>query len=392
MRAIFLILAIPLVVFSSVPMSPVYVFEGSREYLRIDVDLSAYLSQNLLTLQDIIDIANGKEILVDKSRLELLGNEGFMMSPQIRGLVYLGLGSRAFKIGAFGYLQSDVAFNLPKEFMRVIFGDVEYNEDMKKEFDIFRGGVYAKSGGTFGWKMGNLSLAVSGGAYLPLVIFTKDSTALFEYHSSLSEGKVEAKIAGNVRLLSALSSFSNVDTSKVVDSLGYYADVGAVLDLGRLKVGGGINGITISPAKVSYEGSMKISWEASLVNLELNQKGPDYEISNELRSIPPEDAPLPMEYVAFASYDLGGLELSGRLAGGGKSNKYGFGLSLWKLLTFDFETLGKGMWKKSVQLDIDFRSVRMSAEIGVVDTGGLLNFDTDKMTGLTVYMGMSMGW
>ncbi len=395
-RFALLTLMIPVFIFPFIPTlwneSPVMIFDSPSLF---EFGVRALVDQNLFTLEDASRIIGGEEIVIDRSRLEML-DLGLVLNPKAAISDRIWLGTHSFKLGIGALMDVGVNFFVPKGIMRVILGDVDFDEDIEEEFQIASGGIFSKVGGLIGFKVFGFDIAVSAGAYLPLLWFTEDSKALFYYHSDSDMATVRTGISGDVKVLSAVSSFENVDEvlSDIQNDLGYYVDLGIMKSFGKLKIFGGFNNVTIEPAYVKYFGYASVSFQATYSNLQIDTSEPQIQLPENLEELPePTSVELPIEYVGGLSYDLGWLEIGGFIKSLPSISlmTYGGYLSLFKILWLDAASKGS-TWFKDVGVNLDLKLMRITLSLGVIDYGGLLNFDLSKMTGLNAYIGISMGW
>ena len=402
MKKLLLLALIPVIYFgfnsSLMFENPVMIFDSPRKYIDLsDFQMSVSLDQNLFSIKDVITMAEGSEVVLDKSKLELM-KDGFKLSPVVSMDEYVGLGFGSFKLGMIVNLRSNISMKLPYEMMEVLFGNVETTDTKESTFNIFNGGLVAKAGINLGFGIGkNINIGIAGGLYVPMIWFDKNSKAHFLYRSDEDTATVEMKIDGDVRLLSALSSLQNLenlDANKLTSSAGYYLSIGASAKFGNLKMSGGINDISLQPAKLSYEGYSKVSFDASLVNLELNQSNPTMEIPEDLSELAsPEEVSIPMKLFAAANYKLSLLNFGAHFKSTTdfEDKEFGGYIDLANILWIDMTNIGPA-WKKTLGLNLDLRILRLSASIGAIDYAGLFNFDTSKMTGITISAGFGMGF
>ncbi len=377
--------------------NPVMMLDSPRKYVNLsEFQMSVSLDQNLFSIKDIMTMAEGSKVVLDNSKLELM-KDGFKLSPVVSMNEYVGMGFGSFRLGAIANLENDISMYLPYELMEILFGKVEMNETKESTFNIFNGGLVAKAGLNLEFGIGGkLRLGISGGIYIPTLWFDENSKAHFLYRSDEDTATVEMKIDGDVRLLSALPSLkgSEIDSDMLIKSGGYYISLGAFAKFGNLKIAGGINDITLQPAKLPYEGYSAVSFEASLVNMKPNQTEPKMEMPEDLTELPsPEEVSIPMKLFGAVEYKLAFLNLGAHLKSTTdfKDKEIGGYIDLANVLWLDLTNTGPA-WKKAVGLNLDLRILRISASIGVIDYAGLLNFDTSKMTGLTVSAGFGMGF
>ncbi len=402
MKKLLMILLVPAIYFgfsSSLWFeNPVMMLSSPRKYVDLsDFQMSISLDQNLFSIKDITTMAEGSKVVLDKSKLDLM-KSGFRLSPVVSMNEYLGMGFGSLRLGAIANLENNISLYLPYELMEVLFGKVEMNKTKESTFNIFNGGLVAKAGLNLSFETGNnLKFGISGGIYVPTLWFDKNSKAHFLYRSDENTATVEMKINGDVRLLSALpnlENMENLDTSELVNSAGYYLSVGAGANFGNLEVAAGVNDISLKPANLSYEGYSRVSFEASLVNLKFNQSGPIVEKPEKFTKLrDPEKASIPMKLFAAAEYKISFVSIAAHFESTTdfKDKEYGAYVDLANILWLDLTNTGPA-WKKALGLNLDLRILRMSASVGVIDYAGLFNFDTSKMTGLTVSAGFGIGF
>ena len=397
MKKIALLVLLPALYFGFInslwSYNPAMIFDSPREYLGLEINVLADLDQNLFNLEDASKLIGGETLVIDKTRLETM-EHGFILSPVLGSKGTLWIGSRSFKLGAAVSLDGDLDMKLPPELMNVIFGNVDYDENIDKDFGMFSGGIYAKLGALIGFSFKNFELALEGGVYSPILWFDENSKAHFYYRSDKDEGRVETGVNVSVRLFSIVSSLEDLEEMDLTENAGYYIDLGVLANFGKLKVSAGVKNITLSSAKLGYEGYANVSFAATYSNFELETDDPSFEISKEFTALPePTSVEIPLELNGAISYDLSFLKLGTHLRylidSGYK--EYGAYLSLLDLLWIDF-TGNDLAWKKTIGLNIDLRLIRITAVAGVIDYGGILNFDPSKMTGLSVSVGAGLGF
>ena len=145
---------------------------------------------------------------------------------------------------------------------------------------------------------------------------------------------------------------------------------------------------------MNYEGYSRVSFEASLSNFEFGSNGPNMEIPDDLSQLPtPEDVQIPMKIFAAAEYRTSFVRLAAHFKSTTDFSEKEFGayVDLANVLWLDFTSV-KPAWRKTIGLNLDLRFLRMTASIGVIDYAGILNFDTSKMTGLSISMGFGVGF
>ena len=403
MKKILLLLVIPVVYFGFNSAlwfeNPVMIFDSPREYLNLsDFQMSFGMDQNLFSIKDIMELAKGSEVVLDDSKLELM-KTGFKLSPIVSIDEYFGIGSRSFKLGVRMNIDNDVSLNLPYELMEVVFGKVGVNDSREATFNLLSGGFLAKMGVDLGLSLGkNLKLGISAGAYLPILWFDEDSEVRFFYRSDEKTATVEMGMNGDVRLLSAFSSLDNldeIDTNELLENAGYYASLGVMMKFGSLKVAGGINDISIQPAKLKYEGYSEVSFEASLSNLEnFGVSGPDFEVPDTFSELSePESVEIPMKIFAAAEYETSFLNIALHFKSTTDFSEKEMGIyaGLANVLWIDLTNEGAA-WKKTAGLNLDLRLVRLSASVGAIDYSGPFNFDISKMTGISASIGFGIGF
>ncbi|MCD6449366.1 MAG: hypothetical protein J7L34_02515 [Thermotogaceae bacterium] len=398
-----LVVLISAIAFSMIPTlypdNPVFVFETPRECLDIsDMNAGLGLSNNLITIDDINRLLTGEKIVFDATRLEMIGNDGFLLFPKVLVSDYIGLGIGNVKLGVNAKISANITANLPVEAMRFIFGDYDFGESLSATFTLFKGGIFGQGGALFGLKLGSFSMAVEGGAYVPLIVFDKDSKSLFYYSSNEDEGSFEIALKGDQKLYSLLNSldsptFSSEDLS---NAAGYYLNFGIMWDVGDFKVAAALNNFSIKPANLEYSGYVYVTFEASYSNFEFNSATPVVEYTEgELQQLEePIELTIPYEVNLFASYEWSVFDFAfhGKLVPDMDYSEYGGYISLWNMLWADFTYLPGGLWKKEAGLNIDIKALRLTAAAGVIDAGGIFNFDPSKMTGLSVNVGVGIGF
>ncbi len=402
MKKLILLVLIPAVYFGFAnflwPSNPVMVFDNPRATLDIsEFQVSLDLNQNLFSVEDMMKMAKGEKVVLDKSRLNLLKG-GLYLSPALSISEYLGIGVGSARFGIGASAESNISLMLPHELMEVIFGNAEIGETKESTFNILSGGLFAKVGGVFGIGIKDkYFIALSGGTYLPLLWFDKESKAHFYYSSDEEKASVEVKVNGNVRLLSVLPSFENfeeLDLNGLTGNFGYYLDIGAMAKFGDVKVAGGVSNISVVPANLGYEGYASVSFEASLVNLEMSETEPKESLPEKLSKLPePIPVKMPMEISVAALYDFPIAEIGAHYKGIPDlgTSEFGVYLSLLNTIWMDITSAGPA-WKKTVGLNLDLHLMRLTATAGIIDYGGLFNLDPSKMTGVTVSAGFGLGF
>ncbi len=377
--------------------NPVMIFDSPREYLNLsDFQIGINLDQNLLSIDDLMTMAKGSEVILDESKLELM-KEGFKFFPMVSMSEHVGFGFGSFRLGINANVENGIRLTLPKELTEVLFGKVDTNTTKESTFNILSGSLFAKTGLNLGFGIGkNLKVGVEIGAYVPILWFDDRSQSHFFYRSDEETATVEMKIDGNVRFLSAVPNVKDFDisTDELLEGAGYYASFGAMMSFGKLRVVAGLNDVSIQPAKLSYEGYSRVSFEASLSNLEFGSSGPNVEIPDDLSQLPtPEDVQIPMKIFAAAEYRTSFINLVAHFKSTTDFSEKEFGayVDLANVLWMDFTSVGVA-WRKMIGLNLDLRFLRMTASIGVIDYAGILNFDTSKMTGLSISMGFGVGF
>jgi hypothetical protein len=376
--------------------NPAMIFDGPRVFLNLsEMNLSLDLDQNALTLVDASNLVGGEKIVIDPSRLELL-KDGLKIFPNafVDESVWLGFGS--FRLGANLKAESDVSASLPYDLFRVIFGDVNYTENIEKEFSLFKGSVSLKLGGMLGFGLGDFKFAFSGGAFLPVISFDPDKKIKFYYYSDEDTATVQTGISGSVRMLSALPSiknFDNLDVSEMLNNAGYYLDAGILWKPGKFEIAFAVNNITIKPAVARYEGYAEVSYSATYSNFELETSDPSFDVPDDLTPLSsPDEVSMNMKCTAAVSYDMGYLQLGAHAKFVPDiSTEWGIYAGLLNFLWIDLTNTGSA-WKKSVGIELDLRLIGIKAMLGVIDYGGLLNIDPSKMTGLSVSAGFGLGF
>ncbi len=381
------------------PDNPAFAFESPRKHLDLSgMNARLGFTSNLITIGDVNNLLTGEKIIFDASRLDLIGDDGFLLLPNILVPNHINVGFRNMKFGVNSRFFSNVSMNLPKETMRFVFGDYDFGESLDSTFTLLKGGIYSEAGLLFGLKLGDISMALEGGAYVPYIWFDKESISSFHYSSNEDEGGFELALSGKQKLYSLLNSFDSieVDSEKLINSAGYYVSFGAVWDIGNFKVAAALNNFSVKPAKLENYGYANVTFEASLSNLNFKSATPVVEFpKGKLEKLEEAtDVSLPYEVNLFASYSFSTLDIAfhGKYVPDMNSSEFGGYLGFRDIVWIDLTMLPNNLWKKEVGLNWDTAHFRFTATVGVVDAGGLLNADLSKMTGMSVKIGFGLGF
>ncbi len=379
--------------------NPAFVFESPRKHLDLsDLNVGIDLTNNLITIDDVNNLLTGKKITFDSTRLELIGSEGFLLLPNVLVSDYINVGLGKLKLGVDAKVSANVTMNLPSEAMSFVFGDYDFGESLDSTFTLFKGGIYSEGGLLLGLKLGSISMALEGGAYVPVVWFDKESVSSFHYSSDEDKGSFEIAISGKQRLYSLLNSLdsSEIDSEELSNSAGYYVNFGAMWDIGDIKIAAAINNYSVKPARLEYAGCATITYEASYSNLKFSSATPVIEYpKGELEKLEePIEVSIPYEVNLFASYNISAFDIAlhGKFVPDIEYSEFGGYLGFRDIIWVDLTMLPNDLWKKEVGLNFDMKYFRLTATAGVIDAGGLLNADLSKMTGMSVKIGFGLGF
>lgn len=392
---------------SLVSDNPALIMMEKRQHVAIGMNLDLNLMQNFLRLDELQTLLFGEgTITLSKDRLQLFdyqydGKKGLIFSFLFKNYLYGYLGFGRSKVGISWTLEGDPTITLPYDFMRIILKDVDYDENINEEFNLFNGGIYTKLGlfygGNFGGNKNDLFLAAELGAFSPILWVDPNAKSLLYYHADPDEALLEAGISGKSVILTSIGDIKNPDFTNIMSSLGYYASVGFVWRYNPNPVWNVFAGLAINnlslPAYIKYKTFGTLDFGFSLENLNPSMQEPSLDLGGleELESASP--VALPISYTIQTGFEFTFVEsgLHAKFTPGTPLREMGLYASLFRLVWIDMTWMPYSFWRKSIGIDLDLRLLKLSVSAALIDRN-LINFSPENALGFSAQASFSIGW
>ncbi len=385
---------ISITIFGTIPLysgNPAGILKDSWLIAGLDLDSGGRFYSNLFNLEDLVNgLLMGSTITIDKERIEMVEN-GLSMGLDTAAGLYLCAGLNPWRIGFEAYEDGGYILSIPGDVARLLLGGSDYEENVNEEFNLIKGSVSLKTGFVFGSSAKGFDMAVAVGVYFPLLAFDPKSKVEFVYESDPDEGKFHSLISGGTTFYTSLDPFSKrLDMS----SAGLYIDTGIIYSYQGMEIGLAFSNLSPVQAKVKYQGTVSVNFEASITSGDFSVAGPDYTPPTSVSTLTQAtDVSLPTEITGFLAYNFGIADLGVHFSyvPSLPHSEVGFYASLQRTLWIDFKYLSEGYWEKNVGLNLHLVVLKLSAYLGVIDNDPF-NVDLSEMKGLKIALKIGAGF
>lgn len=235
-----------------------------RRYVELSVDAQAAVSNNALTVNEIMV----KKLVLDLKKIgDTLSDSDFILNSNISSKVALSVNTKKFRISIFNNLEGSFNASVGSSVFEILSKGIKLPSE--KTFDLgINGEVYNEVGVSVFANIAGMGFTLTPALYLP-VLYVPDVPGKLHYSTDM-EG-LNAKMTAEFNVFSAVDldniSSPEIKINEMIKNAGFSMGFGFEKNLfGVLDLGGYLN-IPFSAGKLDYKRTQTFSVDVAIDNL-----------------------------------------------------------------------------------------------------------------------------